>query len=279
MYNMYEENRKKTIKIVSYIAGGLVLLFLILILNPFVLINAGNRGVVLNWGAVSDNILGEGIHFRIPIMQKIKELEVRTVKMEVDAFAYSKDIQTVNTKIALNYHLKPDAVNHLYQEIGQDYRERIIDPAIQESVKAITAKFTAQDLIEKRAEVKDGIKNNLTERLTIKNIIVDDFSIVNFDFSDQYEKAVELKQVAQQDALKAENELKTVKIQAEQRVAQAMAEAQAIKIQAEAITQQGGKDYVDLKWVEAWKEGGAKVPETIIGSGGGNFLFNLSSRK
>lgn len=223
----------------------------IIVFNSVVIVNAGERGVLLTWGAVTD-VRGEGLSFKIPIAQSVKKMDVKTVKLEVNALAYSKDIQTVDSKIALNYHLIPENVGILYKEIGTSYEEKIITPAIQEAVKSVSAKYTAQELIEKRNEVKEGIKEQLSDRLAVKNMIVDDLSILNFDFSTAFEQAVEAKQVAQQDALKAQNKLEQVKFEAEQRIAQAQAEAEAIKIQAEAITQQGGQDYVNLKAVEKW---------------------------
>lgn len=233
----------------------------IVIINPFVIINAGERGVVLNWGAVSDTILNEGIHLRIPIQQKVVKLDVKNVKIETKVIAYSKDIQTVDSVVALNYYLNINSVNKLWQQIGENYQSRVIDPAIQESVKAATAKFTAQELIEERPKVKDEIKNQLSERLGGKHIIVDDFSIISFDFSDSYELAVEAKQVAQQSALKAENDLKRIKTEAEQRIAQAQAEAEAIRIQAQSISKQGGAEYVRLKTIEKWD---GKLPTQMI---------------
>lgn len=248
---------------------AVVALIAINILNPFVMVGAGERGIVLTWGAVGDKILGEGLHLVVPIMQRVAITDVRTKKHEVQAVAYSKDLQTVDTVIALNYHPAAETVNKLYQEIGADYEARVIDPAIQESVKATTALFAAQDLIEQRPKVKDEIKKQLFDRLSTKYVIIDDFSIVNFDFSDNYEKAVEQKQVAQQQALKAENELKRIKIEAEQRIAQAEAEAKAIQIQAQAITQTGGKDYVQLKAVEKWN---GQLPQNMIPGGTVPFL-------
>jgi len=247
-----EEKQKKEKEIIRNIEVGFVAFITFIILfNSIVIINAGERGVLLTWGAVTD-IRGEGLSFKVPIAQSVKKIDVKTVKLEVIALAYSKDIQTVNSKIALNYHLSPDSVGTLYKEIGTSFEERIIAPAIQEAVKAVSAKYTAQELIEKRSEVKEGIKDQLLERLAIRNIIVDELSILNFDFSNAFEQAVEAKQVAQQDALKAQNKLEQVKFEADQRVAQAQAEAEAIKIQAQAITQQGGQDYVNLKAVEKW---------------------------
>jgi regulator of protease activity HflC (stomatin/prohibitin superfamily) len=238
----------------------LLALIIFTILNPIVIITAGHRGVVLTWGAVSDRVLGEGIHLRIPIMQKVAVIDVQTHKMNVDTLAYSKDIQTVTSKLALNYHVKPELVNRLWQNVGEDYVSRLIDPAVQESVKAATAKFTAQQLIEERPKVKDAIKQELFARLSAY-FNVDEFSIVDFTFSKEYERAVEEKQVAQQQALKAENDLTRIKTEAEQRIAQATAEAEAIRIQAQAITQQGGRDYVQLKAIEKWN---GELPQQMI---------------
>lgn len=244
----------------KYIIWAVVVIAL-LILNPFVLVKAGQRAVVLQWGAVTGRVLDPGISMRVPIMQSVVKFDVQTGKLEVKAIAYSKDIQTVDSTIALNFHVKPEGVQRIYQEVGRDYTGRIINPAIQESVKAATAQFTAQELIEQRPKVKDAITVSLSERLIKWDIIVDEFSIANFDFSDEYENAVEQKQVAQQNALKAENDLKRIEVEAEQRIAQARAEAEAIKIQAQAITQQGGKDYVQLKAIEKWN---GQLPTHLI---------------
>jgi regulator of protease activity HflC (stomatin/prohibitin superfamily) len=250
------------IKPVLLIVSSFIIIALILIINPFVIITAGHRGVVLTWGAVSGKVLGEGLHFVTPIAQSVRQIEVRTVKLEATASAYSKDLQTVSAQVALNYHVVPESVNSLYQNIGTDYESRVLAPAIQEAVKGVTAKFTAQELIEKRAVVKDEIKMELTARLTKNFLIVDEFSLVNFEFSPAYEQAIEAKQVAQQNALAAENKLVQIKVEAAQRIAQATAEAEAIKIQAQAVTQQGGKEYVSLQWVAKWN---GVLPTTMLG--------------
>jgi regulator of protease activity HflC (stomatin/prohibitin superfamily) len=235
-------------------------IFIFPIVNPFVIIPAGERGVMLNWGAVSGTILDEGLHFRIPVYQQVVKIDVKTLKIETKTLAYSRDIQTVNASLALNYNVKAQSVNRLWQEVGKDFQSRLIDPAIQESVKAGVARFTAQELIEERPKVKDSIKEELLNRLSDYFNVVE-FSITDFSFSDEYEKAVESKQVSQQQALKAKNDLDRVKLEAEQRVAQAEAEAKAIQIQAEAITQQGGREYVNLKAVEKWD---GKLPAQMI---------------
>lgn len=229
-----------------------VILAVVLAFSAFKKVDAGERGVKLNFGAVQEDILGEGLHFKIPIYQQIKILDVKTVKYEIQAEAASQDVQVINTTVALNYHLDPANVGRLWQEIGRDYESRIIDPAVQESIKAATARFTAQDLIVKRPELRNAIKEELLKKFEGRHLIVDELSIVNLDFSREYNRAIEQKQVAEQDALRAENDLKKVEFEAAQRVAQAKAEAEAIRIQAEAITSQGGKDYVSLKAIEKW---------------------------
>ena len=216
------------------------------------IIDAGHRGVVLTWGAVSGTVLSEGIHFVTPVAQTVKQIEVRTVKLDATASAYSKDLQTVEANTALNYHVNATSVNTLFQTIGMDYETRIVTPAIQEAVKSVTARFTAQELIEKRAAVKDEIKVELTDRLAKNYLTLDEFSITNLSFSEAYEQAIEAKQVSQQQSLKAENDLTRIKVEAEQRVAQAQAEAEAIKIQAQSISAQGGAEYVQMKAIEKW---------------------------
>jgi prohibitin 2 len=238
------------LKIGKWVAVLVVILILISWLNPFVMVGPGERGVVTRLGAVEDRVLDEGLNFRIPIVEQVIKMDVKTQKLEVDALSYSKDLQNVDTKIALNFHLDPKHVHRLIQEIGQDYEVRIIGPAIQESVKAATAQFTAAELVSERPKVKEEIKASLVARLSPRYIDVDDFSIMNFQFSDSYEKAIEEKQVAEQNALKAQNDLRRIQVEAEQRVTQAKAEAEAIKIQTEALQQ--NQNLVRLEAVKKW---------------------------
>lgn len=249
------------VKVLTFAVGIIIALILIVVFNPFVIISAGERGVVLNWGKVSDVVLGEGLNIRVPIQQRIQVLDVKIQKEEVGVSAASKDLQTVTSVIALNYHLQSDRVNNLWQNVGSDYKIRIIDPAIQEALKAITAQYTAEELITKRQLVKEDAKALLAKRLANEFIAVDELSIVNFDFSPSFNQAIEAKVTAEQDALASKNKLEQVKFEAEQRIAQAKGEAEAIKIQAQAITQQGGKDYVQLKAIEKWK---GEVPTTML---------------
>jgi regulator of protease activity HflC (stomatin/prohibitin superfamily) len=229
---------------------GLVVLAAIvglLMMNPFVKIGAGERGVVMNFGAVQDSVFDEGLHFIIPIVQQVVKVDVKIQKSQTDAVAASADIQETRSTIALNYHISSEKANWVYQNIGIQFKNRIIDPAVQEVVKAVTARYTAVDLITKRDQVREEIRQLLKERLLNYNIIVVDFAIVDFQFSEQFSRAIEDKQAAEQRALKAERDLDRIKIEAEQKVTQATAEAEALRLQKQNIS----KDLIELRKIEA----------------------------
>jgi len=246
---------------IKFVLSLVLVLLLIIILNPIALIGAGERGVVLNWGAVSDTILDEGIHFRIPVQQKIIKMDVSTQKEERHSSASSKDLQIVTTQIAVNYNLDPNKVNVLYQKFKNEHNDRVISPTIEEFVKKTTAKYTAEELITRRQEVKDDLRQSIEESLESNGILVEDLFITDFNFSDQFNLAIEAKVTAEQKALEAKNKLEQVKFEAEQKIAAAKADAESIRIQAQAITQQGGKDYVQLQAIEKWD---GKLPTQFV---------------
>lgn len=225
-------------RIAPTLVGALVVLVLLWILNPFVVIGPGERGVVTNFGAVQKDVMGEGLHLRIPIMQKVAIMDVRVQKGEGQGDAASKDLQQVTTNVALNYHLDPARVAETYQTVGNlsAVGDRIILPAVQESVKAATAQYTAEELVSKREEVRDQIRKLLRERLSRNGVVVDEFSIVNFSFSREFNNAIEAKTTAEQLKLKAERDLERIRIEAEQKVAAAKAEAEALRLQKEIVT-------------------------------------------
>ncbi len=224
----------------------IVLVVAILFFSSLYTISAGERGVLLTFGKPSMDAVGEGLHFKVPIVQSVKKIDVRTQKIEVEADSASKDLQDVQTTVALNFHLMPESTPRLYQEIGMSYKERIIDPAIQESIKAITAKFTAEELITRRPEVRTGIQEALRDKLTQYHLAVDDLNIVNFQFSDEFDKAIEQKVTAEQQALKAERDLDRIKIEKEQIITQAEAEAEALRLQKAQVS----PDLLELRRIE-----------------------------
>lgn len=217
---------------------GLLVLLVLYWLAPFVIVPAGHRGVVTTFGKVSEEVMGEGIHFRIPIVNQIHLIDVRIQKGEGEGEAASKDLQMVHAKVALNYHLKPELVAITFRDIGglAEVGERIIVPAVQEAVKAATAQYTAEDLISKRQEVRDRISAHLKERMHKHGVAVDEFSIVNFAFSKSFNDAIEAKTTAEQLKLKADRDLTRIRVEAEQKVAQARAEAESLRIQRQEVT-------------------------------------------
>ena len=226
----------------------LVLCFIILFMfKPWVQIGAGERGILLNFGAVQGKVLNEGIHYRVPVMQEIIAMDVQIHKARTDAASASSDLQEVAMSVALNYHVMPDKANVVYQTIGLQFRPRIIDPAIQEVVKAVSARYSAEELITKRPAVSREMQQALTERLLMSNISVDAFSIVSFRFSAKFTDAIEAKQTAEQNALKAKRDLDRIRVEAEQTIAAATAEAEALRLQKMNIS----PDLIELRKIEA----------------------------
>ncbi len=226
-----------------------VFILLIVVFGSWTVINPGTRGIVIRLGSVN-RVLDGGFHFKIPLIETVKNVDVRILKVEVEASAASKDLQTVSAKIALNFQLEAAKVDELYKQVALDYEYRLLSPALQESIKAATAKYTAEELITKREQVKSEMKLNLTERLSKNYIQVVEVNIVSFDFSESFNAAIEAKVTAEQQALASKNKLEQVKYEAEQRVVQSKAEAEAIRIQADAL--KGNTGLVELEAVKKW---------------------------
>jgi regulator of protease activity HflC (stomatin/prohibitin superfamily) len=218
------------------VVAGVVVVFLMVALAPFGTVPAGYRGVMTTFGSPSAEVLSEGIHFRVPLAQKLNLVNVSIQKGEGDGDAASRDLQTVHTRIALNYHVKPESAVSVFRDLGNEPGTRIIIPSVQEAVKAVTARFTAEELIAKRTDVRDEIVAQLRERLARHGILVDEFSIVNFNFSRSFNEAIEAKTTAEQLKLKAERDLQRIEVEAKQRVAQAKAEAESLALQRQQVT-------------------------------------------
>ncbi|TRX46411.1 prohibitin family protein [Fulvivirga sp. M361] len=225
---------------------GLILIVLFAF-KPWVQVGAGQRGVVQNFGAVQQKVLNEGIHFKIPVAQTVILMDVKIQKAMTDAASSSSDLQDVDLSVALNYHIIPDKANLVYQRIGVQFKERIIDPAIQEVMKAVSARYTAEELITKRPAVSTEMQEALTSRLLTSNISVDAFSIISFSFSQTFTDAIEAKQTAEQNALKAKRDLDRIKVEAQQTIAAATAEAEALRLQKMNIS----PDLIELRKIEA----------------------------
>ena len=233
----------------------------IVLVESVVIVQAGHRGVVLFLGAVENRVLPEGVHMIIPFAEQVIQMEVRTQKFQAEAAAASNDLQEVQTIIAVNYRIDPQEANRVFQLLGVDYADRVISPTIQEAVKASIAKFNAEELVTKRAIAKDVIAQAIRNTLTSNNILVENVFITDFQFSSSFASQIEQKVVAFQKFLTEQNNLKTVRVVANQNVVKAEAaaranvakadgEAQAIKI----ITSQlrSSPEYLQWQAINRW---------------------------
>lgn len=243
------------------------------------IVDAGNRGVLLHWNAVDLTAppLDEGIHFVIPFQDDIVQLEVRTLKYDAETRSASKDLQTVETTVTVNYNPDKERVHILYKEIGLDYENRVIQPAIEETVKQVTANYNAEELITKRPLVKADIENAIRERLNQFNIVTTVISITDFEFSPLFASAIESKVEAEQKAKKAENDLIRIEVEARQleaqaegtaaaNIAEARGEAEAIAIINRALAE--NPNYFEWLKIQAWD---GKLP-LVVGEGGTPFI-------
>ncbi len=240
-----------TPKRIGKVTLSIVVLALLLIigLGSFTVVEPGEKAIIIRFGTIQ-RVLEPGMSFKAPLIDKVVTLDMQVQKLETEATAASKDLQNTRATIAVNYQLEPSNESLLYSTIGLAYRTTILSPAVQESVKAATAKYTAEELITKREAVREEIRKNLKERLTNRYIIVTDVNIINFAFSESFNEAIEAKVTAEQQALAAKNKLEQTKYEADQRVVQAKAEAEAIRIQSEALKE--NKGLVELEAVKKW---------------------------
>lgn len=265
--------RGVAIGIIMLIAIGLVAY------SAVQIVDAGHRGVLLHWNAVDTSVppLEEGLHFVMPFADSVVQMEIRTLKYVKSTSSASKDLQTVSTAVTVNYHPAPESVHYLYQGVGLDYENRIIQPAVEEVVKQVTANYNAEELITKRPLVKADIEREITERLADFNIVTEVISITDFQFSTLFAAAIEAKVEAEQRALKAENDLVRIEVEARQRqqqaegeananIARANGEAEAIRIINDALAQ--NPNYLEWLKTQAWD---GKLP-LVVGEGGTPFI-------
>lgn len=261
-------------KIKRYAVLGVAAFFLLItLLGCFTIVRAGHTGVAVTLGKVQEGVLQEGIHFKAPFIQKIVKIDNRIQKLEVNTEAFSKDLQSVNTVLAINYRVDTAKSNSIYKNIGADYETVLVVPAVNEVLKAITARYTAEESVTNRNLISDGLVVGLNEKLNEIGLYVTDVNIIDFDFSDAFINAIEEKQVAQQKLLKAETEKQTA-------ITNAKAEAESMKIRAEAeaeanrkISQSLTDKIIENKKVEKWN---GSLPQYMVGEESGA-LFNIGS--
>lgn len=238
----------KKIVVIAIIAVAAV----ILLANCLCVVDAGHTGVVVTMGKVNDTVLQEGLHFKAPFIQQVVKIDNRITKLEVQTEAFSKDLQTVNTTLAINYRVDTAKSYSIYKNIGSDYEAVVVTPAVNEVLKAITALYTAEESVTNRTLISEGLVTGLNEKLNEAGLYVTDVNIINFDFSDAYVTAIEEKQVAQQQLLKAETDKQTA-------ITNAQAEAESLKIKAQAeaeanaiISASLSNELINYNKIEKW---------------------------
>ena len=264
---------------------GLIFLLLIIVIvlwGTFVIVPAGNRGVVLWWGSVESRIMGEGLNFKVPIAERVLKVDVRVQPhpfKEIDAA--SKEYQMVKLTGMMNFHIDPAYVNDLYQKVGLDFAPKVIDPAFNDFVKEVVPIYQITEILPKREEIRKRAMGKLGDNLARYHIIVDDIYFANIRFSPEYEKAVEAKQVAQQQVETQRQVLAQREIEAQQKVATAKGEAESIQVVAQgqarandALSRSISPILVQYKSVEKWngilpQVSGNAVPFIDLGKGEG----------
>jgi len=254
------------------ITGSVATLIILLLWPAIGTIDSGYRGVVTRFGMVTGRILEEGIYIVTPLAEYVEHMDVQIHSEARTTDAASKDLQKVTTEITLNYRLDPTKVDVIYRTLRYDAVIRIVDPAIQESVKAATAHYTAEELITARAKVKQETDQLLIDRLAQHNILVDMVNITNFSFSDVFNASIEAKVMAAQEALMAQNQLEKVKFQAQQTIESAKAEAESLRLQREQITPQ----MLELRAIEKWN---GQLPTTMFSGSGSSPVPILDALK
>jgi len=262
---------------------AILIFFLFIILwGTFVIVPAGHRGVVLWWGSVEQRIMGEGLNFKVPVAERVIKVDVKVQPhpfKEIDAA--SKEYQMVKLTGMMNFHIDPSFVNDLYQKVGLDFANKVIDPAFNDFVKEVVPIYPITEILPKREEIRKRAMTKLGDNLARYHIIVDDIYFANIRFSPEYERAIEAKQVAQQQVETQRQVLAQREIEAQQKVATAKGEAESILVVAQgqakandALSRSISPILVQYKSIERWngvlpQVSGGAVPLLDLGKLGG----------
>ncbi len=262
-------------------AAILVVLLLFIGFNSFVILNPGQAGVISILGKARESVLLEGIHFKPPLVSAVDIYDLTVQKFEVPAQSSTKDLQDLSARFAINFRLDPLLVVEIRRTQGTlaNIVSKIIAPQTQESFKIAAANRTVEEAITKRNELKQDFDDALSERLEKYGIIVLDTSVVDLDFSPEFAKAVEEKQIAEQRAKRAIYVAQEAEQQAQADINRAQGKAEAQRLLAETLKAQGGQLVLQKEAIQAWREGGSQMPKVLVMGGkelpGVPFLFNL----
>lgn len=256
------------------IAGAISALVLMLLVSSFATVPTGFVGIKTQFGKVQDEVLQEGMNVKIPLVEKVVLMDCKTKKVEVTSGSSSKDMQTVSVTVALNYNVNKSTANKLYKEVGVDYENIIISPAILESIKSVMAQYTAEELITKRAEVSAMVREALSNKILSRGFDVTEFNITNIDFSQAFDTAIEQKAVKQQEVEAAKAELERQKIQNDKEISIAEKDARVMELQNSQVTDRTIKlKELEImeKMIEKWN---GEYPKTMLGEDT-SALFNV----
>ncbi len=248
---------------VRYVRIGITifitLFVLVTFLESFTTIKSGEVGLKERFGKITETSLKEGINFKVPYIESIRKVNIKVQKAELNTESSSKDLQTITTKLAVNYRVESDKATQLYKNVGNNYEETILIPAIQESIKAVISQYTAEQTITIRNEVSDKCLDEIQNKVGKYGIAIDDFNIIDLDFSAAYNQAIEEKQVAEQKVLTAQQELQKTKIDAEKKIVEAEATKKANELLKQTLTD----EVIAKQFIEKWN---GQLPSTYAGN-------------
>lgn len=262
-FKVDKNTQKKIIK--GVIITVITIVVITLLFGSFTTINSGEVGIRLRFGKVVNTEMREGLNFKIPIIEKIVKMNIKVQKQEVITESSSKDLQLVNMALAVNYRVDGTKAIELFKNVGTKYGEVVLQPAVQESIKAVTSRYTAEELITRRNEVSVECMDELNNKVNRYGIIIDNFNITNFNFSTEFNNAIEEKQVAEQRVLTAKQELEKSKVEAERKVVEAQAEKKANELKQQSLTD----NVIKAKFIEKWD---GQLPK----ASNGNSIIDIS---
>ena len=241
---------KENKKMIIIVFIGIIII--VTILCSFQTIKSGEVGLRVRFGKIIDSNLKEGFNLKIPYIEDIVKVNIKVQKIEIETSAASRDLQDIDTKIAVNYRIEADKASGLYKTVGNSYELTILEPVIEESVKSVISKYTAEETITKRSEVSGESLKVLQEKVEKYGIVIDNFNIVNLSFSEEYSKAIEEKQVAEQ-------KLQAARLESEAKIVEAEASKKANDLLKQSLT----KELIEKQFIEKWD---GKLPETYAGN-------------
>lgn len=245
--------------VIGIILGVIGVTGIILFSFSFRTIKSGEIGLKTRFGKIVDTSLKEGMNFNLPFIESIKKINIKVQKTELGIESSTKDLQIVNTNVAVNFRIDKDKASNLYKDVGKSYKETILDPIIKESVKSAIAQYNAEEITINRAEVSLSCLSAIQEKVKKYGIIIEDFNLTDFSFSDEYTKAIEEKQVAEQQVQTAKQNLEKAKVEAEKKLVEAKAQADANKALENTLTD----EVLKKQFIEKWN---GVLPTTYAGN-------------